>query len=113
FKNNWSYNGGVTRENERISMSELRGGPSMKLPGDVNFNAGFDSDSRRGLAGGLGGGATYYDDDAGGASNIWTYLAWRPNNAMRLQVNPEYSLFHPELQYMETTDYSGNDAFVF
>lgn len=113
FKNNWSYSAGITRENERISMSELRGGPSMKLPGDVNWNAGFDSDSRARIAGGLGGGATYWDDEAGESSNIWTYLAWRPSNAIRIEVNPEYLRFNPDLQFVQTTDASGEPAYIF
>ena len=40
FRNNWNYNFSTTRENERISTSELRGGPSMKVPGSVSLSGG-------------------------------------------------------------------------
>jgi hypothetical protein len=114
FRNNWSYNASITRENERISVSELRGGPSMKLPGNVNVNGGIDTDSRRRISGGIGGNTTILDDEAGESSGIWTYLAWRPNNAIRVEVNPEYSRYRPDLQYMQTTeDTAGQPAYVF
>jgi hypothetical protein len=113
FKNNWSYNASVTRQNERISVSELRGGPSMKVPGDMNINGGVDSDFRRRIAGGFGGSATFSDDQVGQTSNLWTYLAWRPSNAMRIEVNPEYSRNNPDLQFVQTTDFAGENAYIF
>lgn len=113
FKNNWSYNGSVTRENERISVSDLRGGPSMKVPGNVNFNGGVDSDSRRRISGGFGGATTNFDDDAGGSSKYWTYLAWRPSNAIRVEVNPAYTRNRPDLQFVQATDFAGEAAYIF
>jgi hypothetical protein len=113
FKNNWNYSAGITRENERISTSELRGGPSMKMPGDINFNADLNTDSRRRISGGFGGSGVHWDDDAGKSSNVYAYVAWRPTNAIRLEFNPEYSKYQPELQYMETTDASGTPAYVY
>jgi hypothetical protein len=113
FRNNWNYNAGITRENERISLSELRGGPSMKIPGNVSFNGNLHSDSRRRLSGGLGGSGVHFDDGAGSESSAWTYLAWRPSNAIRGEISPEYSRSRPDLQYIETTDRSGEPAYVY
>ncbi len=113
FRNNWTYNASITRENERISMNELRGGPSMKVPGGVSADAGFDSDFRSRISGGFGGGVTTRDDDAGETSHLWTYLAWRPSNAIRLEVNPEYIRNRPEMQFMQAADFAGDPAYVY
>lgn len=113
FENNWSYDGSITRDNERISMNELRGGPSMRVPGSVSFNAGVESDGRRQISGGFGGSASHFDDDAGKSSGFWTYLAWRLSHAIRLEINPEYSRNRPDLQYMQAADDAGETAFVY
>lgn len=62
FRNNWNYNGSITRENERISTHELRGGPSMRVPGSVSANAELNTDWRRTFAGGIGGAVAFSDD---------------------------------------------------
>ncbi len=113
FRNNWSYNASITRQNERISMSELRGGPSMRVPGDVAMDAEINSDSRRRIYGGFGGGGNLVDDDAGHRSHVWSYLAFRPSNAIRLEMNPEYGRNRPDLQYIQQTDYAGEPAYVY
>jgi hypothetical protein len=113
FRNNWNYNASVTRENERISASELRGGPSIKLPGNLNTNVGLNSDWRRQLSGGIGGSATRWDDGAGRYRNAWTYLVWRPTNAIRAEIEPSYSRNEPEFQFVDTVDDGGDPAYVY
>jgi len=113
FRNNWNYNASVTRQNERISNNELRGGPSMRVPGDVSANGGLNSDSRRELSGGLGGGATRTDDGAGESRNAWTYLAWRPSDALRIEAEPSWRRNRPELQFVRTVDVGGEEGWIY
>jgi hypothetical protein len=40
-------------------------------------------------------------------------LAWRPSNAMRLELGPEYSRYRPDLQYVQATDHAGETAYVY
>ena len=37
FKNHWSFGGGTNIEGESTSNNMLRGGPSIKTPGDFNY----------------------------------------------------------------------------
>ncbi len=113
FLNNWSTNASITRENERISVHELRGGPSMRLPGSVSANAELNTDWRRTLSGGVGGSVTRLDDDAGDSNDLWSWVAWRPSNAMRLELSTSYGRNRPELQYVTTADRAGEAAYVF
>ncbi len=113
FRNNWNYNASVTRQNERISAYELRGGPSIRMPGDVGANAGLNSDSRRKLSGGVGGGLGWTDDDAGKSRNAWTYLAWRPNDALRIQAEPSWRHSEPDFQFVRSVDLGGERGYVY
>lgn len=113
FRNNWNYNGSITRENERISTHELRGGPSMRVPGSVSANAELNTDWRRTFAGGIGGAVAFSDDGAGESVNTWTYLAIRPSNAMRIEISPSYSHDQPHLQYVTEVTSGGEPRFVF
>jgi hypothetical protein len=83
------------------------------MPGNVNLNGGINSDWRRALSGGAGGGYTRTDDDAGESADVWTYLTWRPTDAVRMEVNPEYSHHQPDFQYVETADHGDDVAYVY
>jgi len=52
LRNNWRYSASISRENERISNYELRGGPSIRMPGNVNANADLNTDERHVLSAG-------------------------------------------------------------
>ena len=113
FRNNWSYNASVTRQNERISAYELRGGPSIRIPGDVNANGNLSTDSRRAVSAGIGGGMTRTDDGAGESRSAWTSVAWRPSDALRLEAQPSWQRYRPEFQYVRAADAGGEPAYVY
>jgi len=114
FRNNWNYYFSSTRENERISTTELRGGPSMRVPGSTSVEGELNSDGRRTIAGGAGGGTNRKDDDAGRSRDAWAWLAWRPSSAMRIQVNPWVNHNEPDFQWVQrTTDGVGEPAYVY
>jgi hypothetical protein len=113
FRNNWNYNGSITRENERISNTELRGGPSIKLPGNVSADGELNSDGRRMVSGGFGGAVTEFDDDTGHSRQVWTWLAWRPTDAIRTEVGPSYRRNEPELQFVRQTSFDGEDRYLY
>jgi hypothetical protein len=115
FRNNWRYNCSISRQNERISNWELRGGPSMFMPGDLNTNFGINSDSSKMISYGLGGGGSKYDDDAGNSKFAWCNLSIRATNALRINLNPNVSRGLTELQYVttRTIESSGEDRYIY
>lgn len=94
-------------------MSELRGGPSILLPGDVAMDAELNSDWRASVAGGFGGSYNRTDDDAGRSSSAWTWLAWRPTDACRAEINPSFRHDRPEFQFVDIADRSGERAYIY
>jgi hypothetical protein len=114
FRNNWNYYVSSTRQNERISTSELRGGPSIKVPGDIRLEGELNTDGSKTLAGGAGGGRRWSDGDTGREDDVWAWLAWRPTNAMRIEANPWYEHNVPDFQYVdEAVDEAGDPAYVY
>jgi hypothetical protein len=114
FRNNWNYYVSATRENERISTNELRGGPSIKLPGGTRVEGELNTDGNKVIAGGAGGGTRVSDGDTGRQNDAWVWLAWRPTNAMRFEVNPWYEHNRPDFQWAdEAQDAAGDPAYVY
>jgi len=113
FRNNWNYNFSISRENERISNYELRGGPSIRIPGNVNANGGINSDWRKTIAFGAGVGASWFDDDNGRSRHVWSYVAWRPTNAIRIELNPFFGRNGRGMQYVQTEDFDGEDRYIY
>ena len=113
FKNNWRYNYSVSRENERISNWELRGGPSMRMPGNFNMDANLNTDHSKVVSGGAGSWFPRLDDDAGGGHGFWSYIAWRPSNALRIEMNPSLSWRENDMQYVSATDFEGDPRYIY
>ncbi|MCB2194621.1 MAG: carbohydrate binding family 9 domain-containing protein [Bacteroidetes bacterium] len=113
FKNYWSFSAGTGLEGESTQNDLLRGGPSMKYPGSFNYwlNIGTDGRKKIQLYGSTGGNwgfensreSYYYGID----------LIYRPFDALRVSLMPDYSVATKELQYLDTEVYNGEDRYVF
>lgn len=90
FRNQYSYYWGLTRRLASISNTELRGGPSSRWPGRWTFNTTLNSDGRRPLHGGLGGGFIKGDEGSRDYAYGWTSLTYRPSNAINLTLEPTF-----------------------
>jgi hypothetical protein len=113
FVNNWNYNFSISREGDRISNYELRGGPSIRMAGNVNWEVGINSDYRRRLSFGLGTWASRHDEDSGVSNGVWTYVTWRPSNAIRIELNPSYSHNQPEMQYTTACSVEDDTRYIY
>jgi len=113
FRNNWRYGFSISRENERISNWELRGGPSMRMAGDYNLNLDVNGDYSKPIAGGAGAWFARIDDGLGGNHGFWMDFAWRISNALRLSINPSMSWRENGMQYVTTTSFENEARFLY
>jgi len=102
FTNHMSCGWKVTREGERTSVSELRGGPSMLLPGSWSGGIELHSDSRRKISFGAGVDGSWSDDDAGRTRVGWISAGFRPSNALTFAAEQRYTHRRHDLQYVGT-----------
>jgi hypothetical protein len=105
--------GGITWEGERLSNTELRGGPSSRWPGGWDYNTYVGTDSRRSL----NAVAEIYghngSEDSRSVRGYFLRLAYRPTNALTLTLSPSFERRRMEMQYVETASFGDDDRFVF
>ncbi len=114
FNNYWWVWFNLNSEIEGLSTTALRGGPALKSPGNVEFNFDVDTDGRKPLSFGIGGGQNLRRDDAGSSSWVYLSMRYRPSNAMNIRINPFFDTARNELQYVsnETFDDAGQAGLI-
>lgn len=119
---NWNTNGqlrsqhhfwgGMTRTFEQTSNTALRGGPSAKLPGVLEMEAGFNTDHRKPVQFNAGGWVQLGDHDSSQTVSLWTDLTYRPTNSLRVSLNPSYRRTLDDLQYVSTAGSDLGDRYL-
>jgi hypothetical protein len=100
FKNRWQLNGSFSRQNEYISTTLLRGGPSFIVPGEQSINLNIETDESKKISFYAG---TY--QSAGDVKNFRYYEYWagmelRPFNSLSISIDPDYCIQKSNLQYI-------------
>ncbi|HHE37320.1 MAG TPA: hypothetical protein ENL20_01965, partial [Candidatus Cloacimonetes bacterium] len=113
FKNNSNFGAGINRDFEYISNEILRGGPSAKRPGDWNGNLNFNSDSRKWISFSSGTNFGFGDNDNNSFNSYWINVRIRPNNQLRLSLNPSYNKYEQNLEYVTTAEFEDEVRFIF
>ncbi len=113
FRNNMNLGIGTTRSAEWVSNTALRGGPSYKNPGDYELNLWFNSDHRRRMTYGFGGYLSQGDEDSHDVRNAWFNIGFRPSNALRVSMNPSFSVRDMAMQYVGTGSMGEDTRYLF
>ncbi len=104
WKNYWNTGGGITHNTHTISNGDLRGGPSMKYPGNMDYWGYFSTDYRKKLY------AEFSFDFARGLEqysrndNLGLDVTFRPANAFNVTVSTSYTKNINSLQYVATAE---------
>jgi hypothetical protein len=113
FKNYWQANGGNEITLNRVSNTELRGGPLMKLPGATDGWLNISTDSRKKLIFSLNGSYNTMFQNGAHSYSISPGIKYKPTNMLNVSVNPSYSKSYDELQYVTQTSYDNHDRYLF
>ncbi len=112
FKNYWNLNLGIHRGGYELDRHELRGGPSIKVPGRWNFGIGIGTDSRKKLSAGvnfnLGKGDRHYSK----SMNFGLRIRYRPIPALSLSLMPNYSKSSKDFIYVSTEKENGKNVYL-
>ena len=107
FKNYWTFNFGLNRQFTGLSTSALRGGPLLRNAPGVGVWGSFQTDMRRKLR------LSVYGDWTkafNGDRLIYSFgpkITYVPVSAFNLSLQPDYSYFRNELQYVNTVVTTG------
>jgi len=113
FKNFWSFRGGINREGANISNTELRGGPSIHLPGSWNWSARISTNSRKKLQISAGMHTSKGDDGYYTFATYFGELTYRPINTLSISVEPDFNVIKSELQYVDEQFFEGDPRYIF
>jgi hypothetical protein len=113
FRNYYQLGGGITHSWEEISNFELRGGPSFKWPGSTECSLWMYTDTRKKFYAGWGGYTKQGDEDYTNYTSSWAEMFYRPTNALRLSFSTTYVRNKPEMQYVATESFAGDDRYLF
>lgn len=113
FKNFWNFSYGVNFNLERTSSAFLRGGPSFKTPAGGSIWWGMGTDQRKKLVFRLNGNLAGASQQSSMNRSISLGMTWKPNDAIRISLNPNMSYREADLQYMTRTEFEGEDRYIF
>lgn len=112
FKNKWNLNGSFTHSSKEYSVSALRGGPALILPGSWNYNININGDNRKKISPFFG----FYIGDGNLNSSLttsfWTGLNYKPIDALSVSLFADYTCNERELQYISVEEMDEDPRYI-
>ncbi len=114
FKNYWFLGFGGNINAKGLSTTVLRGGPSMKKPGNKNVWMYIESNEQKKLTSFVS--YEYSSSDIKSnylSSEYEVGVEYKPTNSLQLKLSAGYSADMNELQYVDTPEYGNNTDYLF
>jgi len=112
FENYWRLNISIRGKGYELDRHELRGGPSIKLPGGHDFQIGIGTDSRKKLSAGVnfnsGKGSQRYSK----SRDLRLRISYRPIPALNLSLMPNFSISSKAFIYVSTKMENGKNIYL-
>lgn len=113
FKNYWNAWVGSNISTSHLSPGLLRGGPMMKIPGNISFRAGFQTDYRKKFNFWVNGNISRGFEKYQKSSYSEICFNYKPTNYLDFTFRPSYSTSRTDLQYVTNSNYNGNNRYIF
>lgn len=113
FKNLWTFQGGADIEFKEVSNTMLRGGPAMKLPGGKNFWIGLGTNGTKKVAVNTSFMRSKGDKKRHENKRFSGSVSYRPINNLSISLNPSYSEYNTELQYIDEFNVANEPRYLF
>jgi hypothetical protein len=112
FKNYWYFGFGANIDGNNHSNSMLRGGPTMRTPGDYNYWLSLNTDGRKKII--LGASYTHVSGFLNWMSdnNYGLSIVYRASDVFKFTLSPNYDLTKSQLQYVTTANYNSNPKYI-
>ena len=102
LKNYWFVNFQVSMDASNIDNYVLRGGPSLRLPGQINFYASVSSDDRKKFVYGFNSGNSIGFNKVSKLLDVGFDFSYRPIDAIKITLTPGYQSGYNDMQYVTT-----------
>jgi hypothetical protein len=113
LKNFWSiYTGGALRGNP-FDQNILRGGPLMRIPGNISGRLGITTDQRKKVVVDIFASGTKGTENSSNSFYSNIEISFKPTNWMVVSFNPGFSKSFSELQYVDRLNIDNTDKYIF
>lgn len=102
LRNYWWVNLFMGIDGSNIDNSILRGGPSLKLPGDYFVNYSLSSDDRKKFVYGFSNSYSFGFHSVSQTIDYGIDLSYRPVDAIKITLSPGYETAYNNMQYVNT-----------
>lgn len=111
FTNYWGFGFGSNYRGNTNSTSLLRGGPIFKLPRGINYWVNIRSDERKKVVFRAFISEFYGAYDYSQRRNMGMDIEYRPNNRLKVSLDPFISFRNNKIQYVTTEDFQGKEEY--
>jgi hypothetical protein len=112
FTNYWRVGGGLTYNTHTISNADLRGGPSIRYPGNMNYWIYVMTDNRKKFYAEINPELSVGNENYNLNFDLSTVFTYQPINALNITISPSFSKNINQLQYVATTDTAGDNRYI-
>jgi hypothetical protein len=113
LKNYWNMWTGGNLQAQSVSTGMLRGGPMMKVPGNLSTRFGFSTDYRKKLNFSVNLNWSQGFNDYYRSLYTGIDISYKPTNYISFTLSPSYNKSYSELQYVTSLTYNEQDRYVF
>ena len=113
LKNFWNVWTGGSINTSSLSTGMLRGGPMMKLPGEIYGRIGFSTDSRKKVVADVYANVSAGLEKSSGNFSTGLDFSVKPSNYLVITLSPGFSKSFSELQYVSKNTYGSADRYIF
>lgn len=114
LKNYWQIFASSNINFKQLQNSALRGGPALKVPGNINLYWGFNSNQQKKLTFSLDVGRnSSFEKNYSKSSNYSVGVGYRPMQTLSINLSPGLSTSNTDLQYVTQVDYQNDKRYIF
>ncbi|GHN02008.1 hypothetical protein WSM22_34970 [Cytophagales bacterium WSM2-2] len=112
FQNLWGFGGGVAYNEHSVSNADLRGGPALLYPGNIQSWMWASTDRRKKFYINVSPSWLWGNNNYLQNTNLDVTITYRPTNALNISIAPSYSYNRNEMQYVATAAVAGDPRFL-
>ncbi len=112
FKNFWTLGIGTYRSGWNLDRHELRGGPSVLIPGSWNLWAGIGTDSRKKLSAGINYSTGKSQQQYSRSTGLNLRITYRPIPPLNLSVSPGYSNSYKNFIFVSKQEINNQPLYI-
>ncbi|MEP0986978.1 DUF5916 domain-containing protein [Ekhidna sp.] len=112
FNNYWGFGQGVWVGGTRVSNADLRGGPSIKYPGNVNYWYRIGTNSRKKVRLSFNNWFNWGNNDYSRSSGISVNVNIRPTDALQVSISPNINWNRNDLQYIAQREFGDETRYI-